>query len=250
MENSTARYKASFEGTDHLTEGRNCLLAISIGKEYHEGAKLAATVELINRRGFAACTIGIGDTLQRHNTEGVSLGDRYMRAARSGREWLARNERVLKSIHAPVQVVHWDEYLAHPRYLPFQRDIESAYRLDAGYRDAIEATIDIFLDRLRGRDEPFDEIAAAARSRAYILEECPIIMPLWAEQGHDFILYPQRMSPAMAATRRLFVEPTRPDVARWLPIKFKRKSGVPAAEGSLQDAPVPEPVSGSLWGNA
>lgn len=219
-----ASYKASFEGSDLPLAGTSCLLAISVGRDYHEGARLAAAVDLINRRGFGACTVGIGDTLQRHNIAHGDMVARHATAARAGREWLARNRDILDRIAVPTTIATWDEYIGDDRYAGLREQVDTAYRQDHGYRAAIEATIDIFLERVAARGEPVDRAAAADQCRRYILEEAPVIMPLWAQEGYDYILYPQRMTPAMAYTRALFVAPTRPNKAQWLPMKFKKRA--------------------------
>ena len=237
-----ALYKASFEGSDLPLAGTSCLLAISVGRDYHEGARLAAAVDLINRRGFAFCTVGVGDTLQRHNMPSGSMVERHAAAARAGREWLARNREILARIAVPTTTVTWDDYIGDPRYGGLRERVETAYRLNEDYRNAIEATIEIFLERAASRGEAIDRGAIAERCRRYILEEAPVIMPLWAEEGHDYILYPQRMTPAMAHTRALFVATTRPTKAQWLPIKFKKRA--PTIGVSAPSAPLPLQTGG------
>ncbi|CDG87389.1 hypothetical protein [Xenorhabdus bovienii] len=61
-------YKVSLQaqGKFNTQDYRNktALLLISVGKAYHEGFKLAATIDKINQSGFGRCIIVVADTLQ------------------------------------------------------------------------------------------------------------------------------------------------------------------------------------------
>lgn len=57
--------------------GKRCVLAVSVGQEYHEEQKLSSTVHLINKSGFSRVKVVVADTLQRHNKHGKSPGRRF-----------------------------------------------------------------------------------------------------------------------------------------------------------------------------
>ncbi|MFJ8308907.1 MULTISPECIES: tRNA-dependent cyclodipeptide synthase [unclassified Streptomyces] len=220
------RTKANFgEAAKQLTlAGTRAVLLVSVGQRYHEGDKLRATVELVNRSGFQELTIAVADTLQRSNYLDVSPEDAYTRALHQGDEWLERNEKILGQLSVANQVLRWDEALDDPSYGEFRQRIEHAYQHNPQYKSAVDATIGKFIDRLTSRD-PGAEIDQAFKGcLKYLIEECPIIMPMWAHQGYDYIIYPQPMTAAMAETQRLFVTDEYPGKGGWLSLRFKKRA--------------------------
>ncbi|WP_455409949.1 tRNA-dependent cyclodipeptide synthase [Streptomyces hiroshimensis] len=220
------RSKASFgEKAKSLPlAGKRAVLLVSVGQRYHEGDKLRATVELVQRGGFQQVTIAVADTLQRTNYLGISRQDAYDRALKAGDEWLQRNEKTLARLAAISDVLRWDEALRDPVYPQFRRRVEDAYEHDLRYRQALLRTVGKFLDRLTARDPEADIAVASRNCLGYLIEECPVIMPTWAHRGYDYVIYPQPMTVAMAETRRLFVEDAYPGKAEWLPLKFKKRA--------------------------
>lgn len=211
-------HKAAFDlkGLRHDYSGRSTILLVSVGADYHEGEKLGATVDLLNRSGFGRVTVAVADTLQRHNLD-LDPGRAYQIARRRGDQWIARNRPLLDLITADVDILRWDTALSDPHYPRALERVRAAYRADDQYAAAIDSTIDRFVAR-RGDDLP-DEEQVRASCRTYLLEELPIIQPLWAAQGYDFVVYPQQISTAMQATREEFVG----DGAVWLPLRFKKR---------------------------
>jgi tRNA-dependent cyclodipeptide synthase len=220
------RYKASFETeTAYEYSGKHALLLISVGRDYHDGGKFEATIDLVNRGGFGKCTIAVADTLQRHNLSDVTYQQAYEVTADAGDQWVKRNQAAINQLSMKTSLLRWQDCVMDAAYRNLHDRIQFEYGNNRAYRGAINATIDRFLDRLKRRSDDVDLQAAAFRGLTYVIEECPIIMPLWASQGIDFVIYPQPMTQAMAMTRKLFVEPAFPNRVRWLPLKFKGKAG-------------------------
>jgi len=213
-------------GEEHEFEGKRVVLAVSVGQEYHEDQKLRSTIHLINQSGFSHVKVVVADTLQRHNKHGKSPGEALSASIREGDAWLARNQRILDGLRVPYQITRWNQELASDHYAELRQQLNLVYHERHELREAIESTIAVFTDRLRLRDEHADIERAAAQCREYILEEIPIILPLWAAEGYDYVLYPQQMTAAMATSRDLLIEPHSPDRVRWLPLKFKKR-GIP-----------------------
>ncbi len=214
----SASHKAAFDlkGAHYEYEGRSTILLVSVGADYHEGEKFGATVDLLNRSGFSRVTVAVADTLQRHNLD-VPPGEAYRLSRRRGDQWIARNRPLLDLLTADVDILRWDTALSDPAYPHALDDVRTAYETNADYAAAIDSTIDRFVSR-RGDDVPdVDRIRNGCRT--YLLEEVPIIQPLWADQGYDFVVYPQQISTAMQATRDLFVG----EGAAWLPLRFKKR---------------------------
>ncbi|GAA4642382.1 tRNA-dependent cyclodipeptide synthase [Gordonia humi] len=211
-------HKAAFDlkGLQYEYTGRSTILLVSVGADYHEGEKFGATIDLLNRSGFARVTVAVADTLQRHNVD-AAPGEAYELSRRRGDQWLARNRPLLDLLTADVDVLRWDTALSDPDYPRALDRVREAYRSDDEYAAAIDATIDRFVAR-RGEGGP-DEDRIWNGCRTYLLEEVPIIQPLWAAKGYDFVVYPQQISAAMAATRARFVD----DGAAWLPLRFKKR---------------------------
>ncbi|MFI0228072.1 tRNA-dependent cyclodipeptide synthase [Streptomyces sp. NPDC017086] len=226
------RTKASFgqAGKEIDLAGRRTILLISVGQRYHEGDKLRATVELLNRSGFRHVTIAVADTLQRTNYLELDPGAARRRALREGDEWLERNGKVLGRLSVPNDVLRWDEALQDPDYPRFLQQVKNAYRDDSHYRAAVDATIRRFIERMVARDPDVDTDEAFKACLAYLVEECPIIQPMWAYQGYDHVVYPQPMTEAMSETHRLFVAREYPGKGGWLSLKFKKRAAAsPAA---------------------
>ncbi|ATL67288.1 tRNA-dependent cyclodipeptide synthase [Nocardia terpenica] len=219
---ASASHKAAFDlkGERGDYAGRAAILLVSVGAAYHEGEKLGATVDLINRSGFGQVTVAVADTLQRHNLD-VPAAEAYGLSRRRGDQWLARNEPLLTQIHTDTTVLRWDDALSHRRYPSLLARVRQAYEFDAGYRSAIEATIDRFVARRGGPEALDDPERVRAGCLTYLLEECPIIQPLWAGEGFDYVIYPQQISVAMRATRDRFVDGSG---ASWLPLRFKKRN--------------------------
>lgn len=214
----SASHKAAFDlkGLQYDYTGRSTILLVSVGADYHEGEKFGATVDLLNRSEFGHVTVAVADTLQRHNLE-VPSARAYAESRRLGDQWVARNRPLLDLLTADTDILRWDDALVDPRYPRALSEVRAAYASNTHYRTAIDATIDRFVAR---RDSTSAQIAEVrGRCLAYLLEEVPIIQPLWAAQGYDFVVYPQQISAAMQATRDLFVE----EGAAWLPLRFKKR---------------------------
>ncbi|OGT35895.1 MAG: hypothetical protein A3F11_03865 [Gammaproteobacteria bacterium RIFCSPHIGHO2_12_FULL_37_14] len=224
MENNNNNFEIKFDGNKKTihTENKKCVLLISVGQKYHESARLSATIDLINKSNFSSCTISVADTLQRHNIQDKSPEKAYITSLQLGDEWLARNEKHINKLKSAVTILRWDETLNDTDYPLFKKKIENEYVGNKFYRDAVDSTINTFLDRLKKRSLHIDLEMVFANCLKYLLEECPIIMPLWASQGYDYIIYPKVMTTAMAATYELFVKPSYQDKANWLALNFKK----------------------------
>jgi hypothetical protein len=140
-----------------------------------------------------------------------------------GDQWLDRNAALIRNLKVPVAVVRWDACLGDPLFPGLHEAIVREYETNGCYRQSIDATVFRFMERCARRERPCTPEQAFANCRTYLLEECPIIMPMWAQQGYDFIIYPLPMTQGMSATRDLFVRPRFQHKAQWLSLGFKRR---------------------------
>ncbi|MBV8604305.1 MAG: hypothetical protein JO224_06420 [Pelomonas sp.] len=240
--------KASFDDRPRDADlcGKRAVLLVSVGQDYHEGDKLAATVELLNRCELAHCTIAVADTLQRHNEPEPDPARAQCLAHAAGTHWLRRNDAILGALRPNCEVLRWDDARADAAYPGWCRAVRRAHAESAPYRAALQQTVDAFVQRAAKRCPDVDCGELAGKCLSYLLEECPIIMPLWASQGCDYVVYPQPMTAAMRATRELFVRERYPGKARWLSLRFKRRAQasrlpVPAALAAQLPATPGEP---------
>ncbi len=218
--------------------GRTALLLISVGKPYHEAEKLAAVIDRINFGRFGRCIVAVADTLQRHNYRAASAQANHRESRRHGDEWIKRNEELIAKLLMSTEIVRWDDLLRRTDYAPNYHMITNEYYSNPDYREAIDETIEAFAARngiTRGM-AGFDEIFY--RALFYILEECPIIMPMWAQDGIEFIIYPKQMTRAMRKTRDLFVSNRHPNCANWLSVKFKKRQASSAEAIGAEQADV------------
>jgi tRNA-dependent cyclodipeptide synthase len=204
--------------------GKKAVLAISVGQEYHEGGKFLATIDLINKYPFERCDIVLCDTLQRHNHY-ARLGEEnaYLFAKEAGELWLDRNAHALNRLNVSHNIIRWDTWLFHEEYNEARELVEQCYHENQDYKNAIHTNVQAFLDRASLINPDTDQEALFNHVLNYIIEECPIAMPLWAKMGYDFIIYPKAVSPAMAKTRDLFVVDQFGDKCEWIYLRFRKK---------------------------
>lgn len=206
-------------------EGKKALLPISVGQAYHETAKFLATVELINKQAFASCDIVLGDTLQRHN-HCARLGEAqaFEFARQEGDIWLERNAHALSRHQLPHRIIRWDELLRHNDYISLKEQVLDAYDSDPCYKDALHTNVFTYIERLSLINPHTDKNTLFQHGLNYLLEECPIVMPLWAQMGYDFIIYPKPLTPGMKKTRELFIREPHTNKCQWVHLRFKKKS--------------------------
>ncbi|MEQ1976919.1 hypothetical protein [Xenorhabdus sp. SGI240] len=203
---------------------KTVLLLISVGKEYHEGEKISATIDKINQSGFGKCIIAVADSLQRHNCSTGTASDNYQYSLTKGNEWLKNNAGTLSNLKIPNEIIRWDVYLKREDYKYYYDSILNEYYSNEHYRSCINETINVFAERNNIKYGTAEYEGIFYRSLFYILEECPVIMPMWANDGINFIIYPKQMTAAMCKTREIFVEKSHNEYVNWLSLKFKKKS--------------------------
>lgn len=226
-------HKASFRYNNLTIENENkklsfedkkALLFVSVGQDYHEKGKFLATIDLVNKYPFKRCDIVLADTLQRHNHVG-RLGEenaqKYSKEA--GDSWLKRSEYALSKHAIPHSIIRWDDLLFHEEYDELKEKIDIAYSENEDYKQALHTNVMTYIERLKLLNPVTDETTLFNNGLKYLIEECPIVMPLWAKMGYDYIIYPKPLTPGMEKTRDLFVADKYPDKCRWLFLRFKKR---------------------------
>ncbi len=219
-------YRAVFRGVNPNTHKKRAILLVSVGQIYHEGAKLLAAIDLINRSDFEECTIMLADSLQRYNYfNDLSEAEAYQLAINLGEQWIERNSDILNKLVMRHQIIRWDSHYQYDSFCKLYRDqLISDYHSDINTKNAIDETINSYLSRQDKLDSKMSYDVISKNCFKYVIEECPILMPLWASQGYDFIIYPKKMTAAMRMTYEKFVLPQYPEKVTWLSLRLRGKS--------------------------
>ncbi len=221
----TTLVKVNFRCKNYSKEeliNSTCIIHISVGQEYSEGEKFLATMDLINKT-FRSCKIVVCDTLQRHSIQledsNISAEEAYKKAKNFGSEWLARNESAYKYLSIDYDITRWDDWLKHENYNQYFVEIVELYEKNLAYRKSINETAYRFLKRKNfvGDQRAFD------LCRKYLLEECPVLIPLWATTQYSFVVYPRFRTAAMKSTYDHFLG-TESTLLREVALKFNPRS--------------------------
>lgn len=207
--------------------GSSCIVHISLGQAYHEGEKFLATMDLINET-FSSCILILCDTLQRYSLQiedhTLSEKNAYEKTLRLGNEWLQRNLLAYNYLTIPLKLYRWNDWLNHRDYKTYSDKVVKLYQTDREYKNCLQETIKTFLSRrsdlLPGSRE---YNRAFSISEKYLLEECPILIPLWQYTNCEFVVYPRFRTSAMSATYDHFMQDTSNSLLKEVALKFNRR---------------------------
>lgn len=224
-----ASFCSSVVGDNARFKKSSVVLILSMGQETAEWEKLAAQLELINNN-FKECIVVLADTLQRYTlkvTEKLKYSEVYDVALQRGKLWLKRNQTVLSKLTIPHKITTWNDWLEHPNYQENRKLIDCHFENSPSFKQAFLNTAELFYSRYQTRIGTVSSVSKREEDISYCLEylkeESTIIMPIWAKEGINFIIYPSEIPEALQAAYECLVKPKYGDtVARWIPVKFKR----------------------------
>jgi len=200
------------------------LVHISVGQNYHEGEKFIATMDLINET-FKYCYVMLCDSLQRHSLKlkysNLSDSELYRLALEKGDEWLIRNGNILKALTIPYKIYRWDFWLSHPDYAKYKIEVDKLYYHHQKFQQAVKATIEKYLARQNIERSKHEK--AFNLCKQYILEECPILIPLWAKTNANFVVYPRFRTPIMTLMHDLYINSKQSTLLNEIALKFHRR---------------------------
>jgi tRNA-dependent cyclodipeptide synthase len=222
-------HKASFrtelqiDNKETYFQGKKALLFISVGQAYHEEGKFLSTIELVNKYQFKSCDIVMADTLQRHNFKGA-MGNyqAYEYTKNAGDIWLKRNQMALEQLKHQHQIIRWDELLFHKDYTNYRKLIDEEIARNEDYREALSSNARIYIERLQNINPNVAEEELFANGLEYLVEEMPIVMPMWADMGYEIIIYPKPQTLGMKKTYEIFVQDKHPEKCQWVFMRFKK----------------------------
>jgi tRNA-dependent cyclodipeptide synthase len=145
---------------------RTVRVEISVGRNYHEGARLEATLDWA-RKNFDHVVLLLGDTLQRYNLmmDGLSAEKAYSQSRIDGDAWLERNAHLLQNL----TILRWDEVTGHTNFADARLKVTSLYDTNDLVQREIRKAIEEVAER---REIDQDQTALFNRlSENYLLEE-------------------------------------------------------------------------------
>lgn len=200
-------------------------LMISVGQHYHEGEKFEKTVLKLGQR-CKNCVVMVNDTLQKYT---LNIGNNhrldyfYQVALENGNLWIQRNLPALKKMNIPYQIIRWDDWTRDEDYPWAKNKIDDLYLSNDYFRMAVKQTAENFISRF-SKIHPEKKIDLSRDFELcvnYILEDCAVILPLWAKKGYKYVLYPNQRTPAMQVAYDFLVPH---HLLHQITLKFKRKS--------------------------
>lgn len=223
-----AKLKNCSDETKEKFKDSSCILAISVGQEYHEGEKLSSAVQLINRSSFKKCYIFVDDTLQRHTlslyhrkTDEQLFEDSFL----DGTRWIERNRPIYEQLKVPFEIVRWNHWLYHPEFPSKLAFVNHKFKEDAAYRNEFYRSVEGFVSRYKDRKDNIysDEKHVIDTCITYVKEESAAMF-LWIEKKPNFILYPGQFNEAMTATREKYILPSYPELLNNISFRFRSTS--------------------------
>ncbi|HEX4078297.1 MAG TPA: tRNA-dependent cyclodipeptide synthase [Rhizomicrobium sp.] len=208
-------------------------LMISVGQPYHEGEKLRAVVDWINRNpSIREVQVSVNDLLQRHNHIAAGIDPQRANAVSSleGTAWIERNEATLSELRVPHSFTRWDEWLDRPEFDPAREAIIRLSETDAGFAAALDTDAHALAERKRNRGEALNDYNRhVSHSRDYVIEELAVFA-LQAQSKPAAEVYPgSNLASAQYLVGKKLPEPLAPLSERYFTrIDFARISLQPS----------------------
>lgn len=153
-------------------------LMISVGQPYHEGGKLRAVVDWINRNpGITEVHVSVNDLLQRHNAiaEGATPEQATAASLLAGAHWMERNEGILAAMRPLRITTRWQDWTERAEFAEAHTALLRYADRDPAFREAIEADARALAERKIKRGESVANYAVLVEhSRDYITEEVAV----------------------------------------------------------------------------
>jgi tRNA-dependent cyclodipeptide synthase len=153
-------------------------LQISVGQAYHEGTKLAAVVDWINRNAsIRSVDISVNDDLQAHSL--IALGHdsetALTLAARAGDEYIFRTRDIISKIKVPATIMRWSDWQQAPEMGDATAAFATAYDRHPQLRAACDADSRWIVDQRAKQGTPVDDVDRwIMHSTNYVREEMAV----------------------------------------------------------------------------
>lgn len=160
-------------------------LQISVGQPYHEGDKLAATLDWVRHR-FDHVVICVNDTLQRFNfrfEDGLSDEAAFKKAHDAGTAWIERNRHIIETLPS-VELHRWEDWKARPEFANAKLTTDAFYQSNREFHEAIQANVTAFWRRQNfseGLTGQYRFAEFERYARAYLLEETAVFSMMFRD---------------------------------------------------------------------
>ena len=157
-------------------------LQMSVGMPYHEGDKLAATLDWCRHR-FRHVIVCVNDTLQRfnHQFDGMDPRQAYDKSLADGDSWIERNGAAVAALPS-AEVHRWDDWKTWPDFAVSMARTQNLARTNPEFQEALSRNIMDFWQR-RQKKTGFTEAHRFAEfsrlSEAYLIEETAIFSQMF-----------------------------------------------------------------------
>lgn len=145
-------------------------MEISVGQDYHEGEKLAASMDWA-RDNFKERFIILGDTTQRYNimfTHGADEKTAHAISKEKGDAWLERNAQYLKG----VTITRWDDWKELPKYIKVHQQVLDLYKDNLSFQQSVRQGCEEFWIRQSYPEAEKEKFLD--HSTIYLLEETAV----------------------------------------------------------------------------
>ena len=177
----TQKYKLTVKNGAGWRHHASVRLLISVGQPYHEGEKLTALFDWINRNpSISRVQICVNDYLQRWNyiANGTSPDIAKEQASLAGAEWIARNENLFQTLTCQdIDIIRWATWLNKPLYNEASNALETTLCTTQG-RDlaaSIKADCEAILTRRKKHFAVTNDQTFLECSSSFIKEELAVI---------------------------------------------------------------------------
>ena len=182
--------------TKEVLENATCVLPISVGQDYHEGAAFAETLRQLNTTSFAKIIIAVADTLQENTHKLNSIPEDRARTVSllKGDKWLRDNNAVLSTLTIPYEIIRWDAWQTDEKYAEKRAAMSQKYVDENDFQCSVDLAVAEFVGFLARKSNiekkrAFDGTIANKLCKDCMLEGAAV-MSLWMEQGFNYIAYP------------------------------------------------------------
>ena len=177
------------------------LLPICLSQEYHEGEKLKAIIDLLQRS--QKIFVLVSGALYRHTiqiTESLTYKEACEKAMERGEEWESQHRSILDSSRTQMAIYKWENWLLHERYPSIRKQLEEFYITEPDFKQAFDLEASIFMERL----EKKSRIEATEKNLSicldYLKEECTVFVLMHKITPYTHFVYPGSASKAIDST--------------------------------------------------
>lgn len=194
---------ASVKGPQTWRQYPNYCLGVSLCSRNHEGEALEAIIDWINKTHFNKGIIDLSNTLHRYNfmiEEGLSEDDARRKTLEISDKWFNEHHESLTKLQAPYEIISWDRWLSHPKFIDYESQFRSAFSSDENFRKAVLTDVGSYFRRRFNMSVGEAEPEAVWLSASFLIEELAAHSILY-EDFPCAVIYPGRQQESFKLVR-------------------------------------------------